>query len=296
MPCRLFVPAPLLSVGGEHFGIASLGIEHRKERGVGAEVRAVLADVRVGAGARAELRDLVVGRDYPELTKADFSLDLVEVAPRLLSAFNPTLSSYARRQLERRGVLVHVATRVERVGDGVLSLPGGDELTCDLLIWAAGVAVPRGPAFLDVARTPSGRLAVTSALQLRDHPGVFAIGDVAAAAALSGRELPQLAQPAIQAGRHVARELIRTRRGLPLEPFAYRDRGTMATIGRRSAVAELPAGVRLTGTLAWLVWLTLHLVELLGGRNRVSVFLNWTWRYVSWPRAAGLISGPTTEE
>ena len=130
-------------------------------------------------------------------------------------------------------------------------------------------------------------------MQLPDHPEAFAIGDVAGAE--SGGELPQLAQPAIQAGKHVPRQLDRISRGLPPLSISYRDRGTMATIGRRAAVAQLRAGVRLTGTVAWMAWLGLHLVELLGGRNRLSVLLNWSWRYLAWRRAAGLIPGPSAD-
>lgn len=245
------------------------------------------------AGALAELRDLLVGRDYPELDRSDITLGLLERAPRLLSAFHPALSQYARKELERRRVVVRTGCRVQAVGAGEILASDTGRLPYDLLVWAAGVAVPDLPAYSGLARTPSGRLAVTPTLQLLDHPEAFAIGDVAGAE--SGGELPQLAQPAIQAGKHVARQLDRISRGLPPLSFSYRDRGTMATIGRRAAVAELRAGVRLTGTVAWMAWLGLHLVELLGGRNRLSVLLNWSWRYLAWRRAAGLIPGPSAD-
>jgi NADH dehydrogenase len=244
------------------------------------------------AGALAELRDLLVGHDYPELGSADISLELLERAPRLLSTFHPRLALYARRQLERRGVVVRTASRVERVDqDGVL-LEGTERVACDLLVWAAGVAIPAEPAYRGLARTASGRLAVTGALQLSDHPEAFVVGDLAGACDRAGVELPQLAQPAIQQGNHVVRQVLRLHRKLPPEDFRYHDRGTMATIGRRAAVAELRGGIRLTGTLAWIAWLTLHLVELVGLRNRLSVLLNWIWRYFSWHRAVGLIPSP----
>jgi NADH dehydrogenase len=244
------------------------------------------------AGALAELADLLVGRDYPELDRSDITLELLERAPRLLSAFHPTLSQYARKELERRRVVVRTNCRVQAVRDGEILVSDTGPVPYDLLVWAAGVAVPDLAAYRGLARTPSGRLAVAPTLQLPGHPEAFAIGDLVGAG--SGRELPQLAQPAIQAGKHAARQLDRMSRGLPPLPFSYRDRGTMATIGRRAAVAELRAGVRLTGSLAWMAWLGLHLVELLGARNRLSVLLNWSWRYLAWRRAAGLIQAPSS--
>ncbi len=246
------------------------------------------------AGALAELRDLLVGRDYPELDRSDITLELLERAPQLLSAFHPTLSQYARKELERHRVVVRTDCRVQAVRDGEILASDTGPLPYDLLVWAAGVAVPDEPAYRGLARTPSGRLAVTLTLQPLEHPEAFAIGDLAGASSGLGAELPQLAQPAIQAGRHVARQLVRISAGLPAQSFPYHDPGTMATIGRRSAVAQLRAGIRLTGTIAWMAWLGLHLVELLGGRNRLSVLLNWTWRYLAW-RRPGLIPGPEAE-
>jgi len=247
------------------------------------------------AGALAELRDALVGRDYPELGRADFLLELLEKAPRILPGFHPRLSSYARRELERRGVVIRTGCRVERVEASAVLVDRTDRLAFDLLVWAAGVTVPMERAYDGLARNSSGRLAVTTTLQLVDHPEAFAVGDLAGACAASGVELPQLAQPAIQAGAHVARQVVRISHDLPAEEFRYRDRGTMATIGRRAAVAQLRGGVRLTGTTAWLAWLGLHLVELIGVRNRFSVLLNWSWRYVAWRGGAGLIPGPADD-
>ena len=247
------------------------------------------------AGALAELRDVLVGRDYPELGRADIILELLERAPRLLPGFHPSLSSYARRELERRGVVIRTDCQVERVDASAVLVDGTGRLACDLLVWAAGVAVPDERAYEGLARNASGRLAVTASLQLVDHPEAFAVGDLAGSRAASGVELPQLAQPAIQAGAHVARQVVRISHDLPVEEFQYRDRGAMATIGRRAAVAQLRGGLRLTGTIAWLAWLGLHLVELIGVRNRFSVLLNWSWRYVAWRGGAGLIPGPADE-
>ncbi len=239
------------------------------------------------AGALAELRDLLAGRDYPELGRDDISIELLEAAPRLLPSFHPELSRYARRELERRSVVVLTGSAVRQVQEGAVLLDSGLRPT-DLLVWSAGVEVADSPLLRGLARTASGRLDVTPSLQLPGHPEAFALGDCAGARAGTA-ELPQLAQPAIQAGRHAVRQLRRIRSGQEPLPFRYRDRGTMATIGRRAAVAQLRGGLRLTGTAAWLAWLGLHLVELLGVRNRASVLLNWTWHYLAWRQAAGLI-------
>ena len=239
------------------------------------------------AGALAELRDLLVGRDYPELRREDISIELLEAAPRLLPGFHPQLSRYAQRALERRSVAVMTGCAVREVREAAVLIDSGLR-PADLLVWSAGVEVADSPLSRGLARTPSGRLAVTPSLQLRDHPEAFALGDVAGTRAAAS-ELPQLAQPAIQAGRHAVRQLQRMRSGEDAQAFFYRDRGMMATIGRRAAVAQLPGGLRLTGTAAWLAWLGLHLVELLGVRNRASVLLNWTWHYLAWRHAAGLI-------
>jgi NADH dehydrogenase len=133
-----------------------------------------------------------------------------------------------------------------------------------------------------------GRVLTGTDLRVHGQDRVFAAGDIAL---VDGLPLPQLAQPAIQSGRHAARQVARLATGLPAIPLAYHDKGIMATVGRRSAVVQLPHGVRARGTLAWLAWLGLHLVTLLGGRNRLSALLNLSWRYLSWGRGAGVIVG-----
>jgi NADH dehydrogenase len=138
---------------------------------------------------------------------------------------------------------------------------------------------------LGVATGRAGRIVVDADLRIDGHDHVYAIGDIAAATAPDGSPLPMLAPVAMQAGRHVARQIASGRHA----PFRYRDKGTMATIGRRAAVAELPLHVRLSGTPAWMAWLGLHLVTLVGFRNRLSVFLNWAWNYLTWDRGPRLI-------
>ena len=144
---------------------------------------------------------------------------------------------------------------------------------------------------LGVAQTRGGRIVVNRDLSLPDHRNVFAIGDIAASLDEQGEPLPQVAQVAIQGASHVARQIERQMRGQPMRDFRYRDLGMMATIGRHAAVTELPTKLRFTGFLAWLAWLFLHLMYLVGFRNRLNVFINWMWNYFTYDRSARLILG-----
>jgi NADH dehydrogenase len=164
-------------------------------------------------------------------------------------------------------------------------LKSGEELAAHTLVWAAGVRANRLADALGVATTRAQRIVVGPDLRIEGHHNAFAIGDVAAITGRDGELLPMVAQVAIQSGKHAAREIVRRRH----QPFRYRNLGTMATIGRRAAVAELPLRIRLWGTPAWMAWLGLHLVTLVGFRNRLSVFLNWAWNYVTWDRGPRLI-------
>jgi NADH:ubiquinone reductase (H+-translocating) len=165
-------------------------------------------------------------------------------------------------------------------------LAGGERLPSDLTVWAAGVTAPDTLSAWDLAQGRSGRIKVGPDLRVSGHERIFAIGDIALA---DGEPIPQLAQPAIQMGRFVAEQIARLAAGKPTGRFVYHDRGTMATIGRRSAVAQLRYGIRLRGTLAWFAWLGLHLVELLGGRNRIITFINLAYRYLTWGRGGALL-------
>ncbi len=143
---------------------------------------------------------------------------------------------------------------------------------------------------LPVAKGRAGRIIVGADLAVPEHRDVFVVGDLAEAADGHGALVPQVAQPAIQAGRHAGREIVRRLAGEPSRPFRYRDRGSMATIGRAEAVAELPFGIRLWGWLGWLAWLGLHLIELMGFRNRINVLVNWSWNYLTYDRGARLLA------
>ena len=247
------------------------------------------------AGALVELIHLVLRKDYPALDVGRARVVLVEMQDHLLGPFGPRSRRHARETLEGRGVEVRTGTQVARVRATSVTLADGEELGSHTLVWAAGVqANPLGAA-LGLATGRAGRIVVGPDLQVPDHPGVWAIGDVAAIVDPDGSEgalLPQLAPVAIQSGRYVARRIAEATEPLGTsgaEPFRYRDKGTMATIGRSRAVAELPFGINLWGFPAWLSWLALHLVMLAGFRNRISVFANWAWNWLTYDRGPRLI-------
>ncbi|HVA20583.1 MAG TPA: NAD(P)/FAD-dependent oxidoreductase [Candidatus Micrarchaeia archaeon] len=243
------------------------------------------------AGTLAELGATTLRRDYPQLDRARARVVLVEQRDHLLTAFPARLRRYALAALVRRGVEVRLRESVGAVGPEHVVLGSGEVIPAGLVLWAAGVGVDALAARLGLVQGPGGRLVVEPDLRASGHAEVFIAGDLAAAGGPGGTLLPQLAQPAIQAGRHVAHQIRSLAAGDVTRPFHYRGRGIMATIGRRAAVAELAGGLQLSGTLAWAAWLGLHLVTLLGVRNRLSVLLNWAWHYVTWRGGARVIVG-----
>jgi NADH:ubiquinone reductase (H+-translocating) len=243
------------------------------------------------AGTLAELRTMQFSTQYRELDAVSSRVVLVEMQDRLLSAFHPKLGAYARQALAVRGVELRFGESVKEIRAESVLLGSGEVMPCGLVIWAAGVGPCALTEVLDLPKV-RGRVEVGSDLRVAGRDEVFAIGDMAALrSGTSADLLPQLAQPAIQEGRHIGLQIGRLLAGEAAVPFSYKDKGIMATIGRRAAVAELPHGIRLRATPAWLAWLGLHIVFLLGVRNRASVLLNWAWRYVSWRRGSRVIAG-----
>ncbi len=241
------------------------------------------------AGALAELFAMVFRKDYPALPVSRARVVVVEMQDHLLGPFHPASRQHAHDTLRSRGVELRLGTKVASVGADAVTFADGEVLPCQTLIWAAGVQANPLATTLDVAQDRGGRIVVDEALRIPDRPGGWAVGDIAAAKGPDGTLLPQLAPVAMQGGRHVARQILRLLEGKAPVPFRYRDKGTMATIGRRAAVAELPGRIRLKGAPAWLAWLALHLVFLVGKRNRLSVLLNWAWNYLTWDRGPRLI-------
>jgi NADH dehydrogenase len=238
------------------------------------------------AGALAELRAL--DDAFPEVDRADENIRLVEMAPALLAPFHPKLQANALTELRRRGVDVHLNTKIREITEDRVILENGDELPSDVTVWAAGVSGPAGVSQWGLPQGHGGRIEVGPDLRVAGQDRIFATGDISL---IEDQPLPQVAQPAIQTGRHAGRQIARLIAGRPTQPFRYHDKGIMATIGRRSAVVELPHGVRIHGTLAWLAWLGLHLFYLLGGRNRLSALLNLSYRYLIWGHGGGVIVG-----
>jgi NADH dehydrogenase len=240
------------------------------------------------AGSIADLRNIALAASYPEIDRDRVHVALIEQAPALLGPFHPTLRDYTRRQLIKRGVDVRLGTAIREITPSQVVLADGSVLASDITVWAAGVAAPGAAGRWGLPQGRGGRLLVGPDLRAAGHDRIFAVGDIAL---IEDQPLPQLAQPALQMGKHAADQIRRLEAGQPAVPFRYRDKGTMATIGYRSAVVELPRRVHIHGTLAWLAWLALHLITLLGGRNRISALVNMSWRYLTWRRGGGLIVG-----
>jgi NADH:ubiquinone reductase (H+-translocating) len=240
------------------------------------------------AGTAAELSATVLGATFPDVDPSRVHVRLVEMAPSLLGPFHPKLQEYARAQLVRRGVDIRLNTRIAEVTEKQVLLADGENLPSDITVWAAGVAAPQAVAGWGLPQSKGGRIAVGPDLRVQGQDRIFAVGDIAVN---PDDPAPQLAQPAMQMGRHAGAQIVRLQRQAATVPFTYHDKGMMATIGRRSAVVQLARGLRIRGTLAWLAWLALHLFYLLGGRNRVSTLINLTYRYISWGHGGAVIVG-----
>jgi NADH dehydrogenase len=240
------------------------------------------------AGSLADLRNIALAASYPEIDRARVHVSLIERAPALLAPFHPALREYTRRALAGRGVDVRLGVAIAEITENRVVLADGSALPSDITVWAAGVAAPEAVAGWGLPQADGGRIRIGPDLRVIGHEEIFAIGDIAL---IEDQPLPQLAQPALQMGKHAADQVGRLSRGQPTIPFRYRDKGIMATIGYRSAVVQLPRHVRIHGTAAWLAWLALHLITLLGSRNRVTALINMSWRYFTWQHGGGLIVG-----
>ena len=191
--------------------------------------------------------------------------------------------------LAARGVEVRLDTAIAEVTPKGVVFRDGSVLSAGTVVWAAGVQPSQLGERLRTARGEGGSIAAGPDLRIPGHPEAFVIGDLSGAHDRRGRPYPMLAQVAIQGGRHAARSIQRHHDGKRVRPFRYHDHGIMATIGRKSAVAELPGGIKLRGTLGWLSWLVVHVLFLIGFRNRAVVLVNWAWNYVSRDRATRVI-------
>jgi NADH dehydrogenase len=250
------------------------------------------------AGALAELTRTVLNKDFDHIDPAKVRVRLIEGSPRVLNAFPPELSASAQRQLEKLGVEVRTGVRVQEIREGEVVLLG-ETIRADNIIWAAGVSAVPLAKQLGVETDRAGRIKVLPDLSVPGHPEVFAIGDIATVTDANGVVVPGVAQGAMQMGRHVVELIERELRDEKLAPvgrkaFAYYDKGSLATIGRSSAVAEIK-GRKLSGYPAWVAWLVVHLLFLVGLRNKFSVLMQWAYAYFTYKRGARIITGTSGE-
>jgi len=242
------------------------------------------------AGAMSELLHTEIKADYPNLPIDQARVILYEHSPHLLAPFKPKLRDYAREALEQRGVEVQTSMGVTEVRSDEISLANGDIVKTRTLVWAAGMHANPIAESLDIELAPGGRVPVGPDLRLKDQPGVFAIGDMASMTdAKTGSPLPGLAAVALQAGRYVGDTIARLHAGEAVEPFEYTDKGTMAQVGRGAAVVELPKGGTLTGHIAWLAWLGVHLSLLSSADEKTNVFVDWGWNLFTHKRGKRII-------
>jgi NADH dehydrogenase len=243
------------------------------------------------AGQLAELKTESLPSTYPELNPALVHVVLVEMGEFLLAPFDDSLRKYALRELIKRGVDVRLKTALSEVHADHVDFKDGSSMPVDLVIWAAGVSGNPKVREWGIPIGRAGRIEVNGDTRVVGEEKIFAIGD---SSVIVDNPLPQLAQPAIQMGKHSAKQIARLYRGLETETFSYFDKGTMATIGRGDAVLQMPFGLKMKGVLAWLGWIALHLVFLLGGRNRVQTLVNLGSRYAG-PRRSNAIVGDVME-
>ncbi len=229
------------------------------------------------AGALAELARGPLRRDHESAAKR-ISISLIEAGERLLPSFHPKLSARTKADLERLGVKVLLKTKVARVNSDRILLEDSTEIPSSVTIWAEGI---RGESAIEKLRLPveQGRVKTATTLQVEGFDNIWAIGDVAGVVGNDGRKLPMVAPVAMQQARFLAKQLFRSTLG----EFTYRDKGSMATIGRHKAVVEAKK-IRISGAIAWFAWLWLHLFYLLGGRNKVGTMADWTWNYLTFDR------------
>jgi NADH dehydrogenase len=238
------------------------------------------------AGALAEIARHTLARDFRHIDPGSARVVLLEAAPRILGAYPEDLSAAAARQLETLCVEVYTGATVSQVDEGGVEA-AGRRLPARTVVWAAGVQASRLGRTLGVALDRSGRVRVRRDLSIPGHPHVFVVGDLASLEQ-DGRAVPGVAPAAIQMGSHAAENILRALRDEPPASFRYRDKGSLATVGRRRGVAAI-GRLRLSGAVAWLAWLAVHIFFLIGFRNRFVVLFTWAWAYLTYERSARLI-------
>jgi NADH dehydrogenase len=238
----------------------------------------------------AEISRHVLVSDFRSIDPREARILLIEAGPRILPAFPPELAERAEQSLRHLGVEVRVHSPVTGVGENHVDV-AGQRLEAGTILWCAGVSASPLARSLGASLDRAGRVLVGVDLTVPGHSEIFVIGDLAAFLHQTGQPLPGVAQVAIQQGRQAARNIARASSGQAALPFHYRDRGNLAVLGRASAIAEIGRW-KLSGLLAWLCWCFIHILYLIGFRNRLVVMLEWAWSYLTWQRGARLITGP----
>ena len=241
------------------------------------------------AGAMAEIARQVMPTDFRAIDTTTTRIVLLEGVERVLPTYPPMLSAKARIQLEKLGVEVRTGTLVTDIGEGHVMI-GAERIDAENVFWAAGVAASKLGAQLGVETDRAGRVLVQPDCSVPGHPEVFVLGDLASLMRENGQPVPGVAPGAIQMGRHAARQIMRDLKQQPREDFRYVDKGDLATIGRAAAVARI-GGLKLSGFLAWVIWVVVHIMYLIGFRNRVLVMMQWGWAYLTYQRGIRLITG-----
>jgi NADH dehydrogenase len=246
------------------------------------------------AGSIAELSRRIIKNDFRNIDTSKAKITLIEAGPDLLPSFDRTLSVYTKEALLKRGVNVMLNTRVKDITKNRLTLKtleGDKEISANIIIWAAGVEAVPITTGINENLDRQKRILVNQFCSLNKHPEIFAIGDIAAFKTSEGKFLPGVSAVAMQQGRHVARTIRRELSGKKREPFSYTDKGNMATIGRKDAVAEL-FGFKLKGFIGWLAWLGVHLFYQVGFKNKLDILLTWIWSYLTFGAGVRVITDP----
>jgi NADH dehydrogenase len=246
------------------------------------------------AGAISDISRRYMEDDFRAIDPTQARVILLEGGPRVLPAYPEDLSASAERQLKDMGVEVRTSAMVTNIERGMVSV-GEENIPAAVILWGAGVAASSLGKMLGAPTDKAGRVIVQPDLSVPEYPEVFVAGDLVSATQKNGRPVPGVAPAAIQMGKFAARQIKRTAAGKPREEFKYLDKGNLATIGRSKAVADL-GKLHFSGYFAWLAWLFIHLLFLIGFRNRMMVMVDWAWAYITYKHSARLITGDEAKE
>ncbi len=239
------------------------------------------------AGALAELIAGPLKKDFPELKNEKIALHLIEASNNLIGMYHASLGQYTQKQLEKKGVHVHCNAKVNAIDASGVHLHDGSVLPAETVVWTAGVKGRLVSNDLTIQTVPDGRIVVDEFCRISGYTDVFVIGDLACFIQ-DGKPLPMIAPVAMQQGKYVGRLLKRLLKGKKVKPFRYSDRGGMVAIGRNKAVSQI-AGMHIKGYVAWIIWIFIHILYLIGFKNKIFVMINWVWSYIFFEKSVRLI-------